>query len=534
MTGPNVLMIFPRFNQNSFWSLQATCDMYGARCPAPPLGMLTLAALLPQHWNIRLVNRNVSDVSTADLEWAGMVMTGGMLPQRPDTLTVIDLCHAHGKPVVVGGPDAMSDPDVYQEADFRVLGEAEGIIGQFVDAWNAGAKSGVFEAKRFSVDITSSPIPRYDLLDFKDYLFVGVQFSRGCPFTCEFCDIIELYGRVPRSKTNAQMLAELQTLYDLGYRGHVDFVDDNLIGNKKALKLFLPLLASWQRERGYPFYFSTEASLNLGDDRQLLGMMKEANFFLIFVGVESPDTDTLVATQKKQNTRRSLAGSVHRIYDAGMVVIAGFIIGFDTEKGSIASGMISCIEDTSIPVCMVGLLTALPNTQLTRRLMGEERLLPFEALDLPDQGDQCTAGLNFITLRPRKQILLDYKKVIQEIYEPESFFKRVRDVGRALKRPRLPVSFNARLALHELSFLVKLMWHMTVRMPRYRKAFWGTIFDTARHNPRALESVIALIAFYVHLGTFGQYLVRDIDRKIDVLERQAETEVPPKTRLAAA
>jgi hypothetical protein len=183
---------------------------------------------------------------------------------------------------------------------------------------------------------------------------------------------------------------------------------------------------------------------------------------------------------------------------------------------------------------MVGLLTALPNTQLTRRLVGEERLLPFEALDPTDLGDQCTAGLNFITLRPRQEILLDYKKVIQDIYEPESFFSRVRHVGRALKRPRLPVAFNARLALHELTFLAKLMWHMTVRMPRYRKAFWGAIFDTARHNPRALESVIALIAFYVHLGTFGQYLVRDIDRKINVLEQKSETELLPTKHPAAA
>ena len=244
MSRPNVLMIFPRFNQNSFWSLQATCDMYGVRCPAPPLGMLTLAALLPKDWTIRLVNRNAEDVTPADIEWADLVMTGGMLPQRVDTLEIIDLCHAHGKLVAVGGPDPMSDPEIYTRADFRVLGEAEGIIGQFIEAWNAGATSGVFEGKRFSVDVTSSPIPRFDLIDFKHYLYIGVQFSRGCPFTCEFCDIIELFGRVPRSKTNDQMLKELQALYDLGYRGHVDFVDDNLIGNKKALKLFLPVLAA--------------------------------------------------------------------------------------------------------------------------------------------------------------------------------------------------------------------------------------------------------------------------------------------------
>ena len=285
----------------------------------------------------------------ADLDWADMVMTGGMLPQRTDTLRLIDLCRGDGKPVVVGGPDAMSSPDAYAKADFLVLGEAEGIIDQFIDAWSAGARRGVFQGEKFQVDVTKSPIPRFDLINFKHYTYVGVQFSRGCPFTCEFCDIIEIYGRVPRSKTTEQMLAELQTLYDAGYRGHVDFVDDNLIGNKKALKRFLPALETWQKGLGYPFQFSTEASMNLADDRELLDMMKAANFFAIFVGIESPDTATLVAAQKKQNTRRSLAESVHKIYGAGMFVIAGFIVGFDTEEGSVAPGLIDCIEATSIP-----------------------------------------------------------------------------------------------------------------------------------------------------------------------------------------
>src|SRR5262249_37018516 len=296
----------------------------------------------------------------------------------------IELCHDRGKPVVVGGPDATSSPDVYRAADFLVLGEAEGIIDEFVAAWSSGAKAGRFEAAKFQVDVTKSPIPRFDLLKRTDYVYIGVQFSRGCPFNCEFCDIIELYGRVPRAKTNEQMLAELDALYHTGHRGHVDFVDDNLIGNKKALKLFLPALREWQRKRRYPFQFSTEASMNLADDAQLLSMMREANFFGVFIGIESPDTETLISTQKKQNTRRSLADSVQKIYGAGMLVLAGFIVGFDTEKGSMADAMIDCIEATSIPVCMVGLLTALPNTQLGRRLEKENRLLPM----VEDVGDQ--------------------------------------------------------------------------------------------------------------------------------------------------
>jgi radical SAM superfamily enzyme YgiQ (UPF0313 family) len=265
-----------------------------------------------------------------------------------------------------------------------------------------------------------------------------VQFSRGCPFNCEFCDIIELYGRMPRAKTNEQMLAELDTLYRLGHRGHVDFVDDNLIGNKKALKRFLPALSAWQKQRFYPFQFSTEASMNLPDDAELLRMLPEANFFLVFVGIESPDTATLISMQKKQNTRRSLADSVHRIYQAGMVVIAGFIVGFDTEDLSVADTMADCIEATSIPVAMVGLLTALPNTQLTRRLEKEGRLLPLAT----NKGDQCSAGLNFITLRPRRDVLADFRAILQNVYDPAAYFERVRTLGRMLDRP--PCRSNSR------------------------------------------------------------------------------------------
>ncbi|MDX3807233.1 B12-binding domain-containing radical SAM protein [Bosea thiooxidans] len=331
-----VLMIYPRFNPNSFWNYKATCELAGARHPAAPLGLITVAALLPSTWEIRLTDLNAEELDEADFAWADLVMTGGMLPQQDGTLAVIAQCRASGKPVVVGGPDATSTPEIYEAADFRVLGEAEEIMGDFVAAWNTGARNGVFRSEMGKTDVTKSPTPRFDLLKFAHYLHIGVQFSRGCPFNCEFCDIIELYGRVPRTKTNAQIVRELETLHALGYRGHVDFVDDNLIGNKKALKQFLPVLTQWIRDKNFPFEFSTEASINLADDPALMQAMSEANFFTIFVGIESPDTDTLISTQKKQNTRRSLAESVHRIYRAGLFVNAGFILGFDSEKGSVS------------------------------------------------------------------------------------------------------------------------------------------------------------------------------------------------------
>src|SRR5262245_12684953 len=321
-----VLRVYPRFNAASFWNYQASCEFLGAKYPTVPLGLITVAAMLPSTWAIRLVNRNTEDLTEDDLQWADMVMTGGMMVQQPDTLHLIDLCRARKKPIVVGGPDATSSPHVYKRANFQVLGEAEGIIDKFIEAWNSGVREGVSKAELHKVDVTKTPIPRFDLLKFDQYLFIGVQFSRGCPFTCEFCDIIELYGRAPRTKSTPQMLAELDALYRLGYRGHVDFVDDNLIGNKKAVKAFLPHLVTWLEERDYPFEFSTEASINLADDAELLNLLKQANFFALFVGIETPNTEALVAMRKKQNTRRSIVDSVHRIYRAGLFVTAGFIV----------------------------------------------------------------------------------------------------------------------------------------------------------------------------------------------------------------
>jgi radical SAM superfamily enzyme YgiQ (UPF0313 family) len=329
---------------------------------------------------VRLPRRDLTD---ADLAWADMVMTGGMLPQQADTLALIELCRRYDRPVVIGGPDATSSPHIYKQADFRVLGEAEGVLTDFIAAWDAGKRAGTFTAPKFQVDLTRSPMPRFDLLNFDHYLYIGVQYSRGCPFTCEFCDIIELYGRLPRTKTTLQILGELDRLCALGYRGHVDFVDDNLIGNKKALKQFLPRLKEWQEEHDYPFEFSTEASVNLADDDELLRMMRDANFFALFVGIESPDPETLVAMRKKQNTRRNLVDSIHKIYRAGMFVTADFIVGFDSKKAEVGDSIAHFIELSAIPVAMVGLLYALPNTQLTAALPRKAASTPTMTLQPP-------------------------------------------------------------------------------------------------------------------------------------------------------
>jgi radical SAM superfamily enzyme YgiQ (UPF0313 family) len=538
----NVLLVVPRFHGQSFWNFTAACEIYGARFPAPPLGLITVAALLPPSWQCRLVNRNTEELLDDDLDWADLVMTGGMLPQQPDTHQIIELAHARDKRVVVGGPDVTSSPEAYRDSDFQVLGEAEGIIGAFIEAWNSGVRRGVFEAEKFKIDITTTPIPRFDLLKRSQYTYFGVQFARGCPFTCEFCDIIELYGRVPRVKTIEQMLAELETLYDFGYRGHVDFVDDNFIGNKKAVKAFLPHLITWQKERGYPFEFSTEASINIADDDTLLAMMRAANFFTIFVGIESPDADTLVSMQKKQNTRRSLAGCVTKIYRAGMFVNAGFIVGFDSEKDAVADAMIKCIEATAIPFCMVGLLYALPNTQLTRRLAREGRLFPSDyamrTVAKDEGGDQSTSGLNFETVRPRRDILTDYRTILAHIYRPDTYYRRVRTVARLLDRPMLDRSASTDIPLprvfgiprRDFAVLWRLVRRIAVRQPAALWPFCKVFFECAYNNPRALDYIGILAAFYLHLRPFSRLVVSVVDRQITEID--AGKWQPPQTPIA--
>ncbi len=528
------LLVHPRFSSRSFWNYQETCEAVGARYSATPLGLITVAALLPTHWEVRLVDRNIEELCEGDLAWADVVMVGGMLPQQRDALAVIELAHASEKPVVVGGPDVTESPEVYTHVEFQVRGEAEEVLAGFVTDFEAGAAGGTYVARGFP-DLTRSPVPRFDLLKLGSYMHVGVQFSRGCPFNCEFCSVIELNGRRPRTKTVAQVCAELDELRAVGHRGHVDFVDDNLIGNKKAVKPLLRGLATWLLERGHPFEFTTEASLNLADDAELLALMKAANFFAIFVGIETPDPAALVEAHKLQNTRRDIADSIHKIHRAGIFVNAGFIIGFDAERASVAEEMIACIEATSIPVCMVGLLYALPGTQLARRLKAEGRLHTDTYLVQEDDADQCTSGLNFTTARPRAEMLSDHRAVLERIYRPEAFFGRVRRICRELDRSGHRLRMPLRHVLRDLRafgrIAARLGWHDRSS----RRAFWGAVLDCLLHNPRALKISVSFAALYLHVGPFSRWLVERLDRQIaDLGQEQTQPTAAANAQREAA
>lgn len=532
----NVLLVQPSFSRNTFWNYHETCAAAGTRYSAAPLGLITVAALLPAAWSVRLVDCNVEPLRDADLDWADLVMIGGMLPQQRDAMRVMARAQARGRPVVIGGPDVTSSPDVYAAAEFRVLGEAEGILAEFIAAWSGGVKRGVFTAPAFP-DMKTSPSPRFDLLKFEHYLHVGVQFSRGCPFNCEFCNVIELNGRVPRFKTPEQMLGELEALHALGYRGHVDFVDDNLIGNPGAARPFLAALGRWNAQRGRPFEFSSEASLNLADSDELLTLMREAGFFAVFVGIETPDTQALLDARKLQNARRDIVASVRRIHRAGIAVNAGFILGFDAETGAMGQIMTDFIEDLAVPVCMVGLLYALPETQLSRRLLREGRLHPGSDRLLEEgDADQCTSGLNFVTRRSRREILEDYREILSRIYAPAAFFGRIRRLNReiAYNRRRQPPPFRSQA--RDLRAFARITWQLGCRDREVRAEYWKTVAACLFLNPKALRLSLSFAALYLHLKPFSSFMdgrLRDQLAALEVL-RFAPASGPCPTLKAAA
>jgi radical SAM superfamily enzyme YgiQ (UPF0313 family) len=498
------LLVSPRFSEYSYWNYREVCELFGARYPAAPLGLVTVAALLPQEWTIRLLDLNVRDMDPALIDWADIVMTGGMLPQQRNLIALIDLCHARGKRVVVGGQDPTSQPERYAEADYLVLDEGELTIPKFLADLAAGATRGTYRSAD-KPDVTQTPCPRFDLLELDRYLHIGIQFSRGCPFNCEFCDIIELYGRKPRTKTPAQMLGELDALYRLGYRGHVDLVDDNFIGNKKAVMAFLPELLAWSRARGFPFYFSTEATLNLADDPRLLAMMDAVDFRWLFVGIETPDKALLIRTQKKQNTRSPIVESVQRINAHGMVVMAGFILGFDGEARGAADGIVECVEAAGISMAMVGLLTALPNTQLTRRLAREGRLFDDFSVVRPGDVDQSTSGLNFIPSRPREEILDEYASILRRLYSPRSYFDRVLTLARRLRRrPKQLGSTRGRG--RDLAALAAVLWRLgCARGTAWY--FWRNVAGVLATRPQNLQTAIELMALFLHFRAQTRFVL---------------------------
>ncbi|PAX59552.1 B12-binding domain-containing radical SAM protein [Brunnivagina elsteri] len=492
------LLLYPKFPQ-SFWSYDRFMEIAGLKAVLPPLGIITVAALLPQDWEIRFCDRNVNPETDADWEWCDLVILSAMLVQKPDFHALIQKAVHFGKKVAVGGPYPTSVPQDALDfgANYLILDEGELTVPLFLEALNQGQTQGIFRSIE-KPDVTISPIPRFDLLKRDAYLMMAMQFSRGCPFNCEFCDIISLYGRKPRTKEPSQSLAELQTLYDLGWRGSLFIVDDNFIGNQRNVKRFLRELIPWMQQHDYPFTFITEASVNLAEDDELLELMHEAGFYGVFLGIETPDQDSLEVTRKLQNTRSSLVESCHKINEAGMLIYAGFILGFDGERSGAGERIQAFVEQTNIPQPMLGILQALPNTALWNRLKAEQRL--FDSINHPT-GDQNTL-MNFVPTRPIAEIAKEYVEGFWTMYEPANYLRRSFEqclrIG-SLKGRKQTMQFPLGKGL---GLVAQVIWHQGLRRSEIRWQFWQQLWTILRHKPQVLNMYLGLCAAGEHFWEY--------------------------------
>lgn len=522
-----VLMIYPLFPK-SLWSFEKVLELVDRKVLLPPLGLVTVAAILPQTWEYKLVDRNVRDVTEAEWAWGDVVVMSAMIVQKEDLVAQIQEAKRRGKLVAVGGPFPTSVPEVSLEAgaDFMILDEGEITLPMFVEAIERGDQSGMFRSDGVKPDVTTTPVPRFDLLELDQYDSMSIQFSRGCPFQCEFCDIIVLYGRKPRTKDPDQLLAELDCLYNLGWRRSIFMVDDNFIGNKRNVKLLLRELKEWQKSHKYPFSITTEASIDLADDQELMDLMMECHFTAVFLGIETPDESSLAMTKKFQNTRSSLADAVERITRTGLRVMAGFIIGFDGEKTGAGDRIVRFAEQAAIPTTTFGMLQALPNTALWDRLEREGRLLA------KDANLNQTTLMNFKPTRPIEEIATEYVEAFCAVYDPEKYLDRTYRHFLILGAPRIeaPSQFPSLIDLKALSIVI---WRQGFKRST-RWKFWHHLFSIIKNNPGQWDHYLTVCAHNEHFLDYRNVVREEIEAQLQkLLEASPEKSESPETKVEA-
>jgi radical SAM superfamily enzyme YgiQ (UPF0313 family) len=490
----NTLLIYPAF-PDTFWSFKHALKFIHKKAAYPPLGLLTVGAMLPKYWPKRLVDLNVAKLTERDLAWADCVFISAMVVQRESARQDIARCKKAGLRVVAGGPLFISEHEQFDEVDHFVLNEAELTLPIFLEDLKNGCAKRVYRTSAFA-DIRQTPAPAWGLIDMKRYACMGIQFSRGCPYNCDFCNVTTLFGHKPRTKTTTQVITELNDLYNLGWRGQVFFVDDNFIGNKKYLtNHLLPALIKWHRgKKGVPF--NTEASLNLADDQQLMEMMVEAGFDAVFVGIETPDEQSLAECNKKQNKNRDMVESVKLIQRAGLQVQGGFIVGFDNDTPSIFQRQIDFIQNSGIVTAMVGLLQAPKGTKLYKRLQKEGRLLG----NMSGNTDGTT---NIIPRMELKALYEGYKNIMGHIYAPKNYYRRVKTFLREYKSPKveIPLDFQRFLAFFRSSIRLGVFG-------KERFQYWKLISWTLMRRPALLPLAITFAIYGHHFRRIFELHIR--------------------------
>ena len=501
-----ILLVYPQY-PDTFWGFKHALKIISKKAAYPPLGLLTVAAMLPDEWEKKLVDMNVTSLTDKDLKWADYVFISAMVVQRNSVKEVISRCKEFNTKIVAGGPLFTTGYEEFDGVDHFVLGEAEITLSPFLEDLEKGCAQHIYTSDQ-RPDITKTPIPMWSLIDMKKYASMNIQYSRGCPFNCEFCDIIILNGHKPRTKDKAQVLAELDALYAQGWRGSVFIVDDNFIGNKKKLKAeILPAIIEWTRERKYSFPLFTEVSINLADDEELMQLMAKAGFGRVFVGIETPNDESLVECNKFTNRNRDLVASVKKIQNYGLEVQGGFIVGFDSDPLSIFKSQISFIQRSGIVTAMVGLLNAPRGTRLYHRLKEENRLLK----DM--SGDNMDFSINFIPKMNHETLINGYKHILNTIYAPKQFYERIRIF---LKEFNSTKSQGGRqFRSYHIRGFVKSIWSLGIK-ENGRRYYWKFFVSTLFKHPRSFPLSMSLAAYGFHFRKVTEKYISPIEDTPDL------------------
>jgi radical SAM superfamily enzyme YgiQ (UPF0313 family) len=483
----NILLVSPE-HPDTFWSFKHALKFVSKKASLPPLGLLTVASMLPPEWNKRLVDMNTSSLSDRDIAWADYVFLSAMSVQRNSTNSVIDRCKAAGVKIIAGGPLFTASHEEFSRVDHLVLNEAEITLAPFLADLRRGHANHLYMSDQWA-DLSTTPVPLWNLVKMKYYSSMNIQYSRGCPYNCEFCDITVLYGRTPRTKSPQQIVAELDFLYANNWKGDVFFVDDNFIGNKRKLKKeILPAIAQWMESHGHPFTFSTEASINVADDEELMQMMVRAGFDAVFVGIESPNEESLTECKKIPNKNRDLLASVKKIHQFGMQVNGGFIVGFDNDPAAIFQRLIDFIQESGIVTAMVGLLNAPIGTKLHQRLLREGRLLKGFT------GDNTDFSLNFVPRMSPEALLNGYRTILKSIYSPREYYERVKRFLEDFK-PTQQRAFRFQMCY--LNALLKSMLMLGI-IGKERWHYWKLFFWSLFRKPKLFRLAITFSIYGFH------------------------------------
>jgi len=478
-----ILMVYPMY-PNTFWSFKYALKFISKKASFPPLGLLTVASLLPEEWDIKLIDLNIEELNDKDILWSDYVFISAMSVQSESADEIIARCNNLKVKIVAGGPLFTSSSEYYENVDHLILNEAEITLPQFLCDLESGNPKHLYTSKDWAV-ISATPLPKWNLVNMKNYSSMNIQYSRGCPYDCEFCDITVLYGRKPRTKTKEQVLAELDALFFTGWHGPVFFVDDNFIGNKVKLKKeILPAIIDWNKKRGNPFYFNTEASINLADDDSLLNLMVKAGFEAVFIGIESPNEASLIECNKNQNRNRDLISSVKKIQEYGLEVQGGFIVGFDNDHPKIFEELTKFIQQSGIVTAMVGLLNAPKGTRLHKRLLNEGRM------QSDFTGNNTDFSINFVPNMDAQELLIGYQKILSTIYSPKYFYSRVMQFMKVFKPKKKAFHLNS----NYIMALFKSILRLGI-LGKERIYYWKLFFWSLFRRPQ-LFSLAILFAIY--------------------------------------